>query len=843
MSRPEHSTLEMPAAGGRVDRFTLERSCGPGGGGLVFAARDADGTQVALKVLPSREPLLRARFEREALALQRIEHPAIVRYVDHGIDRDLPWLAMAWIDGHDLRERLAKGPLGVEETLALGVRLADALAAAHEAGVLHRDLKPANVMLPGGRLDRACLVDFGVARDETATDLSLTRTGMVVGTPSYMSPEQASADREIDGRADLFALGSLLWQCLTGRVAFEGSDAIVVFAQLLTVDPPPASSLAPGVPAHLDRLLAQLLKKDREQRPPDALAVRAALELLRPTTEPPAETPRTSRRVRFAAPPTLVWAIFSDTDRWNRLVGSGLATYTHDDPGVARVGHGAVAGIPVAWRELGEWVEGHFGWGERRYDDGPLVASVLHFECTPTDDGGTELFVETWPTASPTAPPAAAAMLAQHFDKRLARYVEAVRSFLEEHTKSHGPFVLDPEVPAVIEAARVLASASDRALVGSTRATDEAKLRARADALPESPHREAFVQMLQSAPDDALRVLRPIELATALDAPVDEATRLLVDGTHAGLLDLRFELVCPTCRVAAQVVDDVLAIGTRGSCAECRRDFELDLDANVDVVFTVHAAVRDVPPELWCAGAPRWRPHVIAQLRPEPGGTRELPIELPRSPVIVRLAGHEASAPIVARGLAITIGETTDDEGTRSATLAVEGLDEPVLRVVHTGDRRVPDLQIERASLDVRALTLRDALAVPALASLLGGDARATLGRATLAVLHVSLEALEALCANEGDARALELANDALDRTDRLVRESGGAVVERGVDALLACFAREEDAERARAAIASADAGASLRIGCASGPVLLVREADGVALFGATVARARAARA
>jgi uncharacterized protein YndB with AHSA1/START domain len=834
MSRPEHPTLEMPAPGGRVDRFTLERSCGAGGGGLVFLARDADGSRVALKVLPSREPLLRARFEREALALQRIAHPAIVRYVDHGIDRDLPWLAMEWIDGHDLRERLAKGPLGVEETLALGVRLADALVAAHEAGVLHRDLKPANVMLPGGRLDRARLVDFGVARDETATDLSLTHTGMVVGTPSYMSPEQATADREIDGRADLFALGSLLWQCLTGRVAFEGSDAIVVFAQLLTVDPPPASSLAPGVPAHLDRLLAQLLKKDREQRPPDALAVRAALELLRPTTEPPAETPRTSRRVRFAAPPALVWAIFSDTDRWNRLVGSGLATYTHDDASVARVGHGAVAGIPVAWRELGEWVEGHFGWGERRYDDGPLVASVLHFECTPTDDGGTELFVETWPTASPTAPPAAAAMLAQHFDKRLARYVDAVRSFLDEHTKVHGPFALDPEVPAVIEAARVLTHASDRALVGSTRATDEAQLRARAEALPPSPHRDAFVQLLHRAPDDALRVLRSIELASALDAPVDEATRLLVDGTHAGLLDLRFELVCPTCRVAAQVVDDVLAIGARARCGECRRDFELDLDANVDVIFTVHEAVRDVPPELWCAGAPRWRPHVLAQLRPAPGLTRELPIALPRSPVVARLAGHEACAPIVARGLAITIGAEPD-----GPTLAVEPLDEPVLRVVHTGDRRVPDLQIERASLAVRALTMRDALAVPALASLLGGDARATLGRATLAVLYVSLDGLEALCTSEGDARALELVGGALDRADRLVREAAGAVVERSVDALLACFAREEDAERARAAIEDADEGASLRMGVASGPVLLVREADGVALFGATVVRAR----
>ena len=828
MSRPEQITLEMPGPGSRVDRFTLERPCGAGGGGLVFVARDEEGTRVALKVLPSRDPLLRARFEREALALQRLTHPAIVRYVDHGLDHELPWLAMAWIEGHDLRERLAQGPLGVEETLALGARLADALAVAHEAGVLHRDLKPANVMLTDGRLDRACLVDFGVARDETASDLSLTRTGMMVGTPSYMSPEQVSGEPEIDGRADLFALGSLLWQCLTGRVAFEGSDPMVVFAQLLTVDPPPASSLAPGVPVHLDRLLAQLLTKDRDRRPPDALAVRAAIELLRPSAEPPADTPRVVRRERIDAPPALVWAIFSDTDRWNRLVGSGLATYTYDGPNASRVGHGELAGFPVAWRELGEWVEGRFGWGERRYADGPLVASVLRFECTATDDGGTELLVETWSTASPTAPPAAAAMLAQHFDKRLTRYVDAVRSFVDAHVSAHGPFTLDSEVPAVIESARLLSHAHDRALVGSTRATDDAQLRSRASALSSSPHRDAFVELLAHAPDDTLRVLRPVELATALSAPVDEATRLLVDGAHAGLLDLRFELVCPTCRVAAQVVDDVLSSGARASCGECRRDFELDLDANVDVIFSVHPAVRAVPPELWCAGAPRWRPHLIAKLRPAPGVSRELPIDLPRAPVIVRFAGHEACAPLVARGLSITI--TIDD----APKLTVEPLDEPVLRVVHSGDRHVPDLQIERALGATSPLTLRDALAVPELSSLLGGDARVTLGRATLAVLHAAIDELGDLCAREGDARALVLADEVLDRAERAIRESNGAVIERSVDALLACFSREDDAMRARSVI-----GDTLRVGVAHGPVLLVREGQGVALFGATVARAR----
>ncbi|MCB9617673.1 MAG: protein kinase, partial [Sandaracinus sp.] len=570
MARAESQTIEMPGPGSRIDRYTLERPAGAGGGGLVFVARDDEGHRVGLKIVASRDELVRARFEREAIALQKLSHPSIVRYVAHGVDRNLPWLAMEWIEGRDLKERLAEGPLGVDETLSLGARLADALIAAHEAGVLHRDLKPANVMLEDDRLDRARLVDFGVARDAAAQDLSLTRTGMMVGTPSYMSPEQATGEKTIDGRADLFALGALLWQCLTGRVAFEGSEPMVVLAQLITVDPPPASSLAPGVPAHLDRLLAQLLAKDPAKRPPDALAVRAAIELLRPTTEPPEATPRISRRRTVDAPPAIVWGVLCDTDRWNRLVGSGLSTYSHEDPHAPRVGHGAVAGVPVSWREVGEWIEGRFGWGERRYDDGPLVASVFHFECTPRDDGRTDLFVETWPTTSPTAPAAAGAMLAQHFDKRLTRYVEALEAFVREVGPIAPPDVDEPAVRAVT---RLLRRASDRALVGSTRTTDRDALAQRAAALTSSPGRDALLTWLADAPDDALRVVRPEDVATTLELPLDDATRLLVDGTRAGLLDLRFELVCPTCRVAAQMLDDVGGLGTQASCLECRRDF------------------------------------------------------------------------------------------------------------------------------------------------------------------------------------------------------------------------------------------------------------------------------
>ncbi|MCA9613867.1 MAG: protein kinase [Myxococcales bacterium] len=824
MARAESPTLEMLGPGSRIDRYTLERPAGAGGGGLVFVARDDEGHRVGLKIVASRDELVRARFEREAIALQKLSHPSIVRYVAHGVDRNLPWLAMEWIEGRDLKERLADGPLGVDETLALGARLADALIAAHDAGVLHRDLKPANVMLEDDRLDRARLVDFGVARDAAAQDLSLTRTGMMVGTPSYMSPEQAAGEKTIDGRADLFALGALLWQCLTGRVAFEGSEPMVVLAQLLTVDPPAASSLAPGVPAHLDRLLAQLLAKDPAKRPPDALAVRAAIELLRPTTEPPEQTPRTSRRLSVAAPPAIVWGILCDTDRWNRLVGSGLTTYTHEDPHAPRVGHGAMAGIPVTWREVGEWVEGRFGWGERRFDDGPLVASVFHFECTAREDGGTDVFVEAWPTPSPTAPSAAGAMLAQHFDKRLARYVEAVEAFVNEV----GPIA----PPAADEAAvrvvtRLLRRASDRALIGSTRATDRDALAKRGDALASGPGRDALLAWLADAPDDALRVVRPDDVAATLALPLDDATRLLVDGTRAGLLDLRFELVCPTCRVAAQVLDDVGGLGAQASCHECHRDFAIDLDQNVDVVFAVHEAVRDVPPEIWCAGAPRWRPHVISQLRPEPGVARELPIDLPDAPVVVRLAGYEPAAELRARGLEVVI-DFVDGE----PSVKVSALDEPVLRLRHDGDRRVPDLQIERVG-GGDELTLREALAVPELAQLLGGSARASLGRATLAVLVAQVDALDALCASEGDANAFEIVRERLDVAEEKVRDHDGAVLRRGPDRLLACFSREEDAHEVRASLEG-----TLRVGVAHGPVLVVRERDGVALFGGTVARA-----
>ncbi len=183
-------------------RFAIEREAGAGGMARVYRARDtATGDIVALKVLNNVEEHDLRRFAREVHALAELHHPSIVRYVAHGrTDKGLAYLAMEWLDGVGLDARLAAGPLAIEGAIAVARGIAGALALAHARGLVHRDVKPANVFLDGGDLGRAKLLDFGLARDAIAA-MALTSTGELLGTPLYMSPEQARGERDLDARA------------------------------------------------------------------------------------------------------------------------------------------------------------------------------------------------------------------------------------------------------------------------------------------------------------------------------------------------------------------------------------------------------------------------------------------------------------------------------------------------------------------------------------------------------------------------------------------------------------------------------------------------------------------
>ncbi|MBM7114990.1 serine/threonine-protein kinase PknK [Archangium primigenium] len=279
-------------------RFTLGELAGRGGMGHVYRARDGvSGLPVALKVLHSPiSPEVVYRFNREAVLLESLHHPGIVAHVAHGTtERGQPFLCMEWVEGEELSRRLARQPLSLPETLALLRRAAEALAHAHQRGIVHRDIKPSNLLLRGGRPEDVVVLDFGLARHTEPTLVGVTGTHTVVGTPGYMSPEQASSQSEIPPAADIFSLGCVLYECLTGKPPFSAPHFAAALAKILFADPEPLHSVRPGLPVGLQVLIDRMLAKDPRRRMPDAdrllealNALEAVPELLLPRAEPQA---------------------------------------------------------------------------------------------------------------------------------------------------------------------------------------------------------------------------------------------------------------------------------------------------------------------------------------------------------------------------------------------------------------------------------------------------------------------------------------------------------------------------------------------------------------------------
>lgn len=263
-----------------MERYTVDGLAGTGGMGSVYRARDRDGTAVALKVLETGRSALESRFTREARMLVELAHPAIVRCLDSGVTRSGEhFLAMEWLDGHDLGTALRANQLGLDDALALVGRVAGALGFAHRRGMIHRDVKPSNIFLPSDDISQAKLLDFGVARWSSAT--SLTSTGTQVGTPSYMAPEQIRGEDEIDPAVDIFALGCVLYQCLTGELAFPGQHPMAVFYKVLCEDTPDITQVVSGLPEPVIELLGRMIAKDPAERPSDGETLAAEVEAVR----------------------------------------------------------------------------------------------------------------------------------------------------------------------------------------------------------------------------------------------------------------------------------------------------------------------------------------------------------------------------------------------------------------------------------------------------------------------------------------------------------------------------------------------------------------------------------
>jgi tetratricopeptide (TPR) repeat protein len=279
------------------DRFEILAHVAEGGMGVVYRALDRHtGAQVALKLLGGVliDPQAAERFAREARVLAELRHPGIVAYLAHGrADDGRPFLAMEWIDGGDLEARLRARPLTLHESLTVVRRAADALAVAHRRGIVHRDLKPSNLLLRGGDHERVALVDFGLAR-HGVSPAAVTRTGNPIGTPAYMSPEQARGERDLTPATDIFSLGCVLYECLAGAPPFFSAKPGVLLAKLLFDTAPPIRSVRSSVPERIEQLLQYLLARNPADRPRDAMALAEAIDALEtmPDRTPPPAVPR-----------------------------------------------------------------------------------------------------------------------------------------------------------------------------------------------------------------------------------------------------------------------------------------------------------------------------------------------------------------------------------------------------------------------------------------------------------------------------------------------------------------------------------------------------------------------
>ena len=556
---------------------------------------------------------------------------------------------------------------------------------------------------------------------------------------------------------------------------------------------------------------------------------------------------------RIAAPAPLVWALVADTNRFDRASGLVAGSYAIEPVADGRgrtsrelVARARQSGFELRWIEPPyEWVEGEFVRGERRFLQGPLRAGGLEVQLRPDGPAATIVRARAWVDGGGVLGAVAKTIARSKFKASLGAYLESVDRLLGAK-----PIAVDAaaEPPSVAAARALVASEASEITSGRRGAIDEATFEHRARRfanrdLPEEVRRR-ILEHLRHRPDEELAAIRPFELARAWGLDRREVLRGFLHAARAGLVELRWQILCPTCRVGTATADALAFVKPKAHCETCEITYDCDFGEHVEAIFRVHPALRRVEVGTYCASSPWFRPHVFAQLGVAPGEARAVECHLPAGGMLVRTlkGGRRATFDVPRtppRRVAVRVGASGAPE------VELEGAAGARTNLVVRNDGEAPAVVLfERTGWHADIVLGSVIASLPDFLDLFATEAPAAgveLRVSALTLLFSDLTGSTALYERIGDARAFAVVGEHFSDMTRAVGAHEGAIVKTMGDAVMADFASPAPALRAALQMirecvrAHGELGLRVKIGLHEGACLAVRANERLDFFGTTV--------
>lgn len=812
--------LLVPANMPRLGRFAIERPLGEGGMGAVYLGRDdSNDTLVAIKVLSehaSKDEKATRRFAKEARLLATLDHPAVAKLIEFNRSGDTLYLAMEYVSGGSLAD-FTRTQQPLDESLVINA-IADAargLSIAHQNGMVHRDIKPANLLLTA-RGERSFqnksidlddseplikVADFGLAKHtDNAQSMAMTQTGMVLGTPLYMAPEQCRG-QEVSPATDVYALGVTLFQCIAGKFPFDAPTAVEIFRMHCDAPLPKIRSIVGNASDAIQEVIDKCLAKNPNARYQNAGELLQDLEGLLAGT-------RTSIQLHPAIPDNnrqgllsyqfqwhlrssadALWPYISNTDRVNHAIGLPAVKYrTFQDPklGTRRMATVRAMGMTMEWEEHPyEWVEGRRLSVLRQFPKGPFHWFTNCVELHPQSDGGT-LVVQTLQMVPRNfmGKLFARFQIGNKSERNFGRVYEKIDEYLCSNVKSNpNANAFAPSKAITREQKRRL---SDRfSLIRNAASSLDPKIV------------DTLEQYLEHASDIEVARLRPLAFAERFGLQADAVVEACLLAAREGALVLLWDILCPTCRIPSDVKETLKGLADHGHCEACNADFELDFAQSIELIFRAHPEIRTSETRTYCVGGPAFSSHVVAQVRLQ--RDERLNLQLSLSDGQYRLRGPQLPYVVDFRvAVSGRVGRLDLDLLRPIAKHAIPTFrsGEQVLSVLNTeSDPR--QIRIERLASRADALTAADAARLPAFREWFPDEVLSPgqlVSLTTVTLLGIQIAEAGKLYAELSDQAACSQILRRLQSIANLVVEHHGCVIKSMNDGLYTVFPSPGDA-------------------------------------------------